>query len=50
MLLNDVGKMVNRWWLKIQQRFNNITLDTFQIMPNHMHGIIMKILLEMNMI
>jgi putative transposase len=37
---NDAGKMVNEWWLKIPQRFKNVQLDEYQIMPNHLHGII----------
>ncbi len=40
MQLNDVGKMVNNWWLKIPNKFPDIDLDVFQIMPNHIHGII----------
>jgi putative transposase len=32
--------MVKQWWLKIPLRFKNVTLDQFQIMPNHFHGII----------
>jgi len=40
MILNDVGKMVNQWWLKMQKRFKNVTLDEYKIMPNHVHGII----------
>jgi REP element-mobilizing transposase RayT len=27
-------------WEKLPQRFSNFELDVFQIMPNHMHGII----------
>ena len=40
MLLNDAGQMINRWWVKIPERFTNITTDIYQIMPNHLHGII----------
>lgn len=40
MQLNDVGKMVNDWWLKIPDKFPGIELGEFQIMPNHIHGII----------
>ena len=40
MVLNDVGEIVNKWWLKIPQRFPNTNLDGYQIMPNHLHGII----------
>ncbi|HUH47371.1 MAG TPA: hypothetical protein VLZ54_09475, partial [Arenibacter sp.] len=27
-------------WLKLAERFSNYELDVFQIMPNHIHGII----------
>lgn len=40
MVLNDAGRMINDWWLQIPQRFENVTLDEYQIMPNHLHGII----------
>lgn len=40
MVLNDIGKMVGSVWKKIPERFPQITLDEFIIMPNHIHGII----------
>ncbi|MBI2330547.1 transposase [Candidatus Daviesbacteria bacterium] len=40
MKLNNVGEMINDWWLKIPNKFTHIELGTFQIMPNHIHGII----------
>lgn len=40
MVLNDIGKIVNDIWLTISKHFNNVKLDQFQIMPNHIHGII----------
>ncbi len=40
MKLNDVGEMMNMWWLKIPKRFQNVRLNEYQIMPNHIHGII----------
>jgi len=39
-VLNDVGKSVERWWLNIEDHFENVELDTYVIMPNHFHGII----------
>ncbi len=38
--LNDAGKMIGRWYLNTAQRFKNVILDEYQIMPNHLHGII----------
>lgn len=35
-----VGLMVNAWWHKIPQRFIDVKLDAYQLMPNHLHGII----------
>jgi len=40
MILNDVGKIVEKYWLSIPQHFPFIKLDIFTIMPNHIHGII----------
>lgn len=39
MILNDIGKIIEIIWNDLPQRFP-IELDTFQIMPNHIHGII----------
>jgi len=40
MILNDAGKMIQKEWLKIPERFPNIKLHAFIIMPNHFHAII----------
>ena len=40
MKLNEYGKIAYEEWIKLADRFPNFELDTFQIMPNHMHGII----------
>ncbi len=40
MLLNNFGQIAYNQWLKLPERFFNTELDVFQIMPNHMHGII----------
>ena len=40
MMLNDFGIVANDQWEKLTERFSNFELDVFQIMPNHMHGII----------
>jgi putative transposase len=40
MVLNDYGKIANDEWQKLPERFLNVELDVFVIMPNHMHGII----------
>ena len=40
MIFNDAGRMVNIEWGSLQERFPNIETDVFQVMPNHLHGII----------
>jgi len=39
-IINDIGNIIEKIWKKIPKRFNLVELDTFQIMPNHLHGII----------
>ena len=43
MRLNWTGKLVKREWERLAQRFPNIELDEFIVMPNHVHGIILII-------
>ncbi len=38
--LNDAGRMVEKVWTELPQRFPKIALDTFVVMPNHFHGIL----------
>ena len=40
MKLNDRGQMVEAMWRQLPERFGQIELDEFVIMPNHIHGII----------
>ena len=40
MRLNDAGCMIQKWWHESAEKFKNIELDEFVIMPNHFHGII----------
>lgn len=40
MILNGAGKMVQNIWDEIPKYYDGIEIDTFQIMPNHIHGII----------
>jgi len=40
MVLNEFGQIAHDGWIKLVERFSNFELDVFQIMPNHMHGII----------
>ena len=40
MILNECGQIAYNEWVKLSERFPNFELDVFQIMPNHIHGII----------
>ncbi|MBI5664236.1 MAG: transposase [Nitrospirae bacterium] len=40
MRLNDAGRMVDITWNDLPTHNDNILLDSFIIMPNHIHGII----------
>src|SRR5665647_890283 len=40
MILNEYGTIAYNEWNKLSDRLSNFELDVFQIMPNHMHGII----------
>jgi len=37
---SDIGRIVDEDWRAIPNHYGNVTLDAFQIMPNHLHGII----------
>ena len=40
MYLNELGKIVDKFWEEIPNHFKNVGLDYYVIMPNHIHGII----------
>ncbi len=40
MILSDTGRIMEKFWLEIPAHFSFVVLDVFQIMPNHVHGII----------
>jgi len=53
MCLNKYGQAVEKFWRQIPKYYNNVTINSFIIMPNHIHGIIIindnsKILTIMN--
>ena len=37
---NQIGKIIDRVWNELTDKFAGIELDCFQTMPNHVHGII----------
>ena len=38
--LSPIGRIVDRIWNQIPNKFSNVKLDNYQIMPDHFHGII----------
>jgi putative transposase len=40
MRLSNIGNVVHTCWKAIPVHFDHVNVDTFQIMPNHLHGII----------
>jgi putative transposase len=40
MYLNNYGKIARRCWQEIPKHFQNVMIDLYIIMPNHIHGII----------
>ena len=39
MRLNDAGRMVEKWWVELNQKFADVETDEYVVMPNHFHGI-----------
>jgi REP element-mobilizing transposase RayT len=40
MIRNDAGNVLAEIWAHLPQRFPNIALDAFVVMPNHVHGVV----------
>jgi len=40
MVLNEYGKIAQQCWLNIPLHYQNVELNEFVVMPNHIHGII----------
>ncbi len=40
MILNDIGMVVDKEWLRTKEIRKNVDFDYYIIMPNHFHGII----------
>jgi putative transposase len=41
MHLNQAGRMVQKWWDELNNKFRELKTDEFIVMPNHIHGIIL---------
>ena len=40
MQFNEIGRLANQFWSEIPKHFPFVELGNFQVMPNHVHGII----------
>src|SRR5436190_19332258 len=40
MHLNSAGNMIDKWWKELEPKFPNTLTDSFQIMPNHLHAVL----------
>ena len=40
MILNPAGRMVEKCWLSIPNRYRNVILHEYVVMPNHFHAIL----------
>ena len=40
MIQNDAGKMIKKWYLKLEDKFSGIKCDEYIVMPNHFHCLI----------
>lgn len=40
MILNKNGSIVEKYWKQLSERFPGVQVDTYIIMPNHLHGIV----------
>ena len=43
MALNAAGRMLDKWYVELENKFKDIRCDEYIIMPNHFHAIIQNI-------
>ena len=41
MVLNNAGAMVAQTWAEMPEKYRGVQIDTFVVMPNHVHGIVL---------
>jgi REP element-mobilizing transposase RayT len=42
MVVNNIGRLIEKWWAELMNKFLFIETDIHVVMPNHFHGIIMN--------
>jgi REP element-mobilizing transposase RayT len=40
MILNQIGRIVSSTWVNLPKHYENIDIDEYIVMPNHIHGVI----------
>ena len=48
MILNDAGKMIEKWYWELENKFPDIRCHEMVVMPNHFHCIIQNVGIEKN--
>ena len=43
MFLNDAGKMIEKWYFELENKFPDLKCHEMQVMPNHIHFIVENI-------
>ncbi|WP_114781292.1 transposase [Botryobacter ruber] len=43
LFLNEAGRIIEKWWQKIPEKFPDIELDEYIVMPNHFHAIVVNV-------
>ncbi len=41
MIVNVAGRMIEGWWDELTRKFPSIETDTYVVMPNHFHGVVL---------
>ncbi len=42
LVLSEAGRMIRSVWLEIPEKYFGFEIDSFVVMPNHLHGILIK--------
>jgi len=40
MVMNDAGRMIEKWWQELPRKYPIVDMDAYTVMPNHFHGIV----------